>query len=392
MRMNVTVLSSLPPQRGVTPYTMQLLAALAARNDVNVDALGFRSLYPRRLYPGGAPDATDTMDDVTMPVAATRTLTWYNPLSWIRAGLSVRGDVVHAQWWSWFLAPPYLVVLTLARLRGKRIVVTVHNADPHEGGHLQQMSNRFVLPLAHRLIAHCSPNRQTLVARGAREGRVDVVPMGIGRLAGGRCSREDARGALGLAVGAPLVLFFGNIRPYKGVEDLIAAFREVHAELPQAQLAIVGQPWRGTASVLDAIDRAGIGAVAVARLDYVGRRDLQLFLDAADVVVFPYRRFDAQSAAAAEAIGAGRAIIVTDVGGLPDLVRDRRAVVPPGNVGALARVIVEVLEDEAWRRQLEADAALVRAGLSWDAIASATVQVYERAMSATAAAPAAELM
>ena len=53
--MKVTVLSSLPPQRGVTPYTMQLLGALAARDDVEVEALGFRSLDPRWLYPGGAP-------------------------------------------------------------------------------------------------------------------------------------------------------------------------------------------------------------------------------------------------------------------------------------------------------------------------------------------------
>lgn len=374
--MRVTVLSSLPPQRGVTPYTMDLLSALAERGDLQVDALGFRSLYPRRLYPGGAPEAA-TGVDVEMPVRADRRLAWHNPLTWIRAGLTVRGDVVHAQWWSWFLAPAYVVVLALARLRGKRVVVTVHNTDPHEGGRLQRLANRLVLPIAHRLIVHSERNRRTLVERGVHAERVSVVPMGIARSEAGRRPRQEARAALGLAPGAPLALFFGNIRPYKGVDDLIDAFRVVLGQMPEAQLAIVGQPWRGTVSVMDAVRRAGIGSATTVLLDYVPPGDARLFLDAADVVVFPYRRFDAQSAAATDALSAGRAIIVTDAGGLPDLVRDRRAIVPSGDRDALARALVDVLRDETWREQLESDAALVRAELTWDAVAAATVCVYE---------------
>ena len=328
--MKVTILSSLPPQRGVTPYTMRLLAALAATGDVDVDALGFRSLYPRWLYPGGAPEAADADIGTATPVPAARPLTWYNPLSWLRTGLVVRGDVVHAQWWSWFLAPAYVVVLALARARGKRVVVTVHNADPHEGGRVKRFANSLVLPIAHRLIVHTERNRRALIERGAHPGRVVVVPMGVAaRVEAERMSRTQARAALGLPEAAPLVLFFGNIRPYKGVDDLVMAFQILLRRIPDARLAIVGQPWRGGGSILEAIKTAGIESATTTRLSYVETSEAQSFLDAADVVAFPYRRFDAQSAAAADALSAGRAMIVTDVGGLPDLVRDRRAVVPP---------------------------------------------------------------
>src|SRR6185503_13569767 len=120
----VTVISSLPPQKAITPYTMHLLEALAQHGGARVDALGFRSLYPGFAYPGGSPERVVHID--AMPVPARRTLTWWNPLGWLLTGASLRCDVVHAQWWSWFLAPAYITTLALARLRRIRVVVTVH--------------------------------------------------------------------------------------------------------------------------------------------------------------------------------------------------------------------------------------------------------------------------
>ena len=91
--MRVTVLSSLPPQKGITPYTMHLLEALDERRGVNVEALGFRSLYPGRTYPGGNPEAEATR---TLPaIRVRRPLRWYDPFSWIIAGVTLRGEILH---------------------------------------------------------------------------------------------------------------------------------------------------------------------------------------------------------------------------------------------------------------------------------------------------------
>lgn len=375
----VTMLSSLPPQRGVTPYTVALLGALSRTPGVEVEALGFRGkLYPSFAYPGGDPDHGAT---VSVPVRVRRILAWYSPLSWILAGLTVRGRVLHAQWWSWFLAPAYAVVLTLARLRGAKLVVTVHNAEPHDAGRIGRVANTIVLRLADQLIVHSERNRAALIRNGMAPDRVHVVPMGVPALETGEAPRKfECREELGIPCKTPLVLFFGNIRPYKGVDVLVSAFRSVLREVPEARLAIVGQPWRGARSVAAEITDAGIEHATITRLTYVPTSEVDKFLAAADVVVFPYRHFDAQSAAAADAVAAGRPIIVSDVGGLPDFVRDRRAVVPAGDPASLAAALIDVLNDDAWRTKLESDAALVGASLSWDSVAAATARVYERAL------------
>jgi len=113
----VTVLSSLPPAKGVSPYTSHLVEALSKLIDVRLEVLCFASIYPSWLYPGGDPEdggETPSFDGVRV----RRLLSWYNPISWVWAGLTLHGSVVHAQWWSYFLAPVYTVVLGIARLRG----------------------------------------------------------------------------------------------------------------------------------------------------------------------------------------------------------------------------------------------------------------------------------
>ena len=216
--LRVTMLGSLPPDKGVSQYCLGLASALAERNDLRLHVLAFRDLYPARLYPGGSPQANASRVSEVAGARVERSLRWWNPLGWLAAGLTLRGDVVHAQWWSYFLAPMYVVVLSVARLRRKRIVLTVHNTDPHEGGRARRAMNRAVLPLAHHVIVHAEPNRRSLIAAGVPAERVSVVPMGVpGQLWASDDDRVAARASLAISEMAPTVLFLGNIRRYKGV-------------------------------------------------------------------------------------------------------------------------------------------------------------------------------
>ena len=379
----VTILSSLPPQRGVTPYTARLLDALAARSDVEVQALGFRSLYPRWLYPGGD---QETSDAVELPVPERRILAWYNPWTWLWAGLTVRGDIIHAQWWSWFLAPAYVVVLSLCRLRGKRVVVTAHNLRPHEHGWWRRLMNALVLRTADEIIVHSERNRRALGVVGGK-ARVAVVPHGALALRAPTAdlTREDARRRIGLPPDAKVVLCFGNVRPYKGIDVLLRASAAARASVPALRVIIAGELWKDCRDPAREAERAGVGDIVTCRLRYVPDSDAALLFAASDVVVLPYLRFDGQSGAGTLAATARRAIIVSDVGGLPDLVRDPGAVVAPSDPVALAAALIRVLSDDAFRRKLEADAEIVAAGLSWDGIADATVGVYQSALRPTPA-------
>jgi len=125
----VSVLGTLPPLKGLSAYTLEFCRALSRR--CFIDFIGFRRLYPESLYPGGTVDPSTT--EALLPgVEQRHLLSWNNPISWVRAGWSLRGDVLHAQWWSYLLAPVFLTVMMMARKQGKRVVLTIHNVSPHE--------------------------------------------------------------------------------------------------------------------------------------------------------------------------------------------------------------------------------------------------------------------
>jgi glycosyltransferase involved in cell wall biosynthesis len=383
--LRVTVLSSVPPQKGITPYTLHLLDALAARGDLDLDLLGFRSLYPAFAYPGGRQDAVGDQRDP--PVPARQVMSWWNPWSWVRAGLGVRGDVVHAQWWSWFLAPAYIVALWVARRRGKHVVVTAHNIEPHEAAWWKRALNRRVMRSADALIVHAAHNADRLAAQGIDAARISLIPHGPLSLSTAAPSREAARQALGLASNARVALLAGHLRAYKGAAVLLAAAQRLRREIPQLRILIVGELWAGCPDPREEARALGVEDVLTARIGYASDEELAACLAAADVVVLPYTHFDAQSGAGTLALTAGRALVVSDVGGLPQLVRDQRAIVPPGDPGALSRALAAVLSDDAVRARLEADALAVLREISWERIAEETAAVYRGVTAAAAARP-----
>lgn len=374
--LRVTLISTLPPNMGIADYTGHLVRGLANLPDVSLDVVDFSSLYPRRLYPGRTVQDSTARPLNLANVPVRKLLSWYNPMSWVWAGLSARGDIVHAQWWSYVLAPIYAVVLSLARLRRKRIVLTVHNAVPHEGGLPRRLLNRTVLGLADSYIVHDAKSRTLLRRQVGSRKEIAVIPHGILEAIGAPMDRDEARRALGLPAPARVVLHFGNIRAYKGLDVLLQAFAGVRSHVPDALLLIAGNPWEDWSRYQTMIDELGIGPAVRTRLEFVPADRVRTFFTAADVVVLPYTHFDAQSGVGARALYHGRALIVTDMGGLPELVDDERAVVAAGDSRQLARAIAAVLTDASLRQRLEEQSAKRAGELQWDAIAKTTAALY----------------
>ncbi len=215
------MLGSLPPLRALSSYCVELVEALAPRLPLHF--LSFKAIYPSFLYPGGAlEDPSDNWVPHHAHLRASRELTWYNPLSWIRAGMT-RADLIHAQWWSLPLLPIYLVVLGLFRLRGKPVVITVHNVVSHERSRWYSLFSGVLYRLGHHFIVHNRQNQRLLIQRHRLDpNRVSVIPHGpldrFNRLTlSPRCARRD----LDLPESGPLVLLFGAIRPYKGIDTAI---------------------------------------------------------------------------------------------------------------------------------------------------------------------------
>jgi len=374
----VTLIGTLPPLKGNAYYCSTLAKELS--KEINVQFIAFKKLYPNFLYHGGVKD-NDSKFRISENenLKIERRITYYNPFSWIMAGIAAKGDVVHMQWWSIPLSPIFVVIMLILKMRGKKIILTVHNVIPHESTFLDRALTKPVFALSDYFIAHSDNNKKALSKMfKIKESRIKEIKMGVHDM---YCeegvSKEDALKQLGLE-GKRVIINFGNIREYKGVDDLIEAFSIVSKKIKNSVLVIAGEPWIKWEKYDKLIERKGLKGRVMAFLKYVPMSKVNQLFTAAELVVLPYKKFDAQSGVGNIALAFKKPLIVTDVGGLPELVRDKNAVAKPCNPVELADKIVNVLNDRKLLNKMSKDSEILSKEFSWDNVRKETIEIYGR--------------
>jgi glycosyltransferase involved in cell wall biosynthesis len=372
----VSMLGTLPPQKALSPYCLGLATALDAAG-VRLFFYSFSSLYPAWLHP-----SKETLEDPTFKKIDARhltistLLTWYNPLSWIRAGMNLKTDIFHAQWWSLPTLPALISMICLAKLKKIPVVVTVHNVMPHEAPVLFDWASRLIFHFSDHLIVHTEHNKNTLIHKyQIHSNRISVIPHGP--LTVFKTGGQNFRQQWQISEKEKIILFFGNIRRYKGLDILVHAFSQVKETL-SARLVIAGSPWEPWDRYEALIRQLGVTDDVIKLIGYVPSDQVGSLFSAADLVVLPYTHFDSQSGVGAAAIAFHVPMIVTDTGGLPDLVMDPECVVPCSDSNLLAEKIVTVLSNEALQKKLKNDAREIEKMMSWERIADQTLSLYHQ--------------
>ena len=263
-----------------------------------------------------------------------------------------RGDVLHLQW----LAAPELD----ARLFRPQLpsVFTAHDLLPRrtakKAGMWRELLGRF-----DRVVVHSENGRATLEGIGVEPERLRVVPHPV--FPSDPPRTDDGQ----------TVLCFGVIRPYKGLDDAIAAVRRAG----NAKLLVAGDPLER----IEPYQAAAAGLAAEWRLGYLPPSEVDRAFGDATIALFPYRPELDQSGALLRALGAGVPAVAYDVGGVAEPVRRFGAgrVVPAGDVEALAAAVHELLSDPAALEEARAGARRAREELTWDAAARAHLAIYE---------------
>ncbi len=262
-----------------------------------------------------------------------------NPFAWIglRKLLSEAGvDVYHIvspHEWNPILA---LVIRSL----GRPLIYTVHDPSPHIGAPLRmRIANWLSVRLADALVVLTKQGRRQLLAQGFRANRVFVIPLGVFT---SFAQRSQDRGKA-----ENLILFFGRIEPYKGLEVLLSAFSNIQAALPGWKLMIAGL---GSPPV--PAELAGINSVEFVNR-YISDEEVAVMMRRARFVVLPYLEAT-QSAVVTTAYAFGKPVVVTRVGGLPDMVVQGKTglVIPPNDAKALGRAIKALAGDPVRLRRM----------------------------------------
>lgn len=370
--MRIAVLGPVHPYRGgIAHYTARLCQELIAEGH-EVLVVNLTRQYPSALFPGSTQEDSS---EQSFDVPAERLVDSMNPLTWRRAAKRIAefgAQTLIVQWWHPYFAASFGAIAYQARARGTQVVFVCHNVLPHESSPADKVLASFAYRSAHRFVVHADAE-ETRLGELLRDPFVSVHPHPVYDLFESEdpIDRFAARDELGLDADR-VILFFGLIRKYKGLDLLLDAMPRIIAETG-AHLWIAGECYDELSDYQNQIVRLGIAQHVTLDARYVANEEVPTIMAAADVAVLPYRHAT-QSGIAQVAYACGRPVITTAVGGLPDVVwhGETGLLVPPEDPDAIADAVAKFYAEELGEL-LESGVKKRVAQLSWGGLVDAVL-------------------
>lgn len=382
--MKVVFIGTLPPTIGLSPYCLHLSNSLSKKIDLEFIDFKLFSVKSKSFIGENKID-NKYYQDIINNLKVKRILNYYNPFSGLKAGIGLTGDVLHVQWWISSLVFVYLPILLLAKLKKLKIIISYHNILPHERNKIllvfNRIANLLLFSFVDSFIVHNKRNKKQFMKlyniNGKKisiitHGSLDLVKKNI-------ISKIESKKYLNLPIEKKIILFFGYIRPYKGVDILIKSFYILRKDIENVILMIVGQPINDKWKKYDAlIKKYELKENIQIKIGFISEDHIQYYFSASDLVVLPYKYLDTHGGVGALALAFKKPLIVTDVGGLPEFIKDKRALVKPNNAEDLAKTIKLILKDRILYSKLIRDSEKLSKKLNWDKIADQTIELYKK--------------
>jgi glycosyltransferase involved in cell wall biosynthesis len=249
----------------------------------------------------------------------------------------------------------------------------MHNYLPHERAYpLLHFVERFLLArLAHAIIVHCEHGRYLVWRKLLRRSNVFIVPLGdFGPYLSRLPDRQRAREQLQIADNWIVFYFFGSIRPYKQVPQLVREFQAVPGV--NLRLVITGIPLNETLKI-ETMDLAVLDSRVQTRLEYISDKDLSTYLAAADVAIFPYRDI-LGSGSVMLALSSGLSVVAPRIGCLEELITPACGVLYKPGTGALAQAIQQIIASDLLEMGRAARARARQ--FPWQTMVQETARIY----------------
>jgi len=339
--MKIFIVGPISPFRGGISHSNQWLSEkLALNNDVTV--ISFKRLFPKILFPGKSQFEPLT-ENLQENFKKKFVLDSINPFNWLNVFFffkKEKPDIIIFHWWHTFFAPMFALLSFLSKKSFKtKIIAVMHNVLPHESQNFLHKFlaktffmnvDKFVFLSAaeEKFFKEIMPNAKTINF---------IIPTfeAVKKISG--IKESKAKKLLGVD---SMLLFFGFVRKYKGLDVLIEAMPEVLKSI-KVKLFIVGEFWKDKEEYIKKINELGIKDSVIIYDKYVPINEVEKYFKAADAIVLPYIS-STHSGIIEMAFSFNTPIITTNVGGNTELIEDKinGLIVPPNNPSALAKAII----------------------------------------------------
>lgn len=366
--MKIVLVGPFPPFRGgISDLNAALADHLSKRHEIH--AINFTTQYPKVLFPG---KTQFKKGDSAQEVDSIRCLSSINPFSWRKTAykiIDIEPDLVLFRFWLPFFAPAFSgVAKKIRKYSDATIMVICDNIIPHEERLLDtRLTKRFFGFIDSFIVLSKKVENELLSF--IPEAKYKYSPHPIYSIFNNTLSKEQAKAELKLAT-KKVLLFFGLIREYKGLDILINAMEKIKTELEDYTLLIVGECYENENKYTELIKKAGITDNVKCHYSFIPDNEVGKYFSAADVVVLPYKTAS-QSGIVQIAYHFDTPVIVSNVGGLPEIVDEGKTgyCVEP-NSNAFAKAIKAFYENDNIS-EMNSNISEYKSQFSWDAMVKA---------------------
>ena len=331
----------LPFRGGISDFHKYLVNQISLNHNVTV--LNFKKLYPKILFPG----KSQYKDNNPESNLSLRILNPLNFLSWKRAIKKINqlhSDIVIFSYWHPFFAPMYSFIAK--RIRTKKIYFLIHNAKSHQFFPLQDFIFRKMIKNATHLVV-MNENEIKKLKKYNFKGKIISSFHPIYDIEFNRDKRNQFRSELGIK-SEPIILFFGLIRPYKGLEILIKAVNKLKLQIPDLKVFVVGEPYTNLNNYISLIKKYGIESSFIFDSNFVDDEKLKKYFLSSDVLVLPYKKAT-QSGVLSLSMNFNLPSIVSSKGGLKDyVINEKTGYIVNPNKGDFAAAILAFFKNNMY--------------------------------------------
>ncbi len=303
---------------GLTTFNHRMAREFMAHGD-ECGIYSFSLQYPSFLFPG---TSQYTKEPAPAHLVIHSVINSINPINWVQVGRRLakeKPDIVIVRFWIPFMGPALGTILRLVkRNRPTKIICLADNVRPHVGRLGDKSLTKYFLGSCHAFITMSEKVMKDLRSLEKSKPAM-IIPHPIYDNFGERMSKSSARERLKIGPADKVILFFGFIRKYKGLDILLAAMADERIRKASIRLLIAGEFYEDERWYQDLIDQLDIRSQLLLHTSFIKDIDVPYFFCASDVVVQPYRNAT-QSGVTPLAYHFEKPMIVTNVGGLPDLV------------------------------------------------------------------------